>query len=91
MLPTPKFGDGPGPRPQPSAEDRAAAEAFVAETYDADPTMSRVWIANNRKSLLTGAANAFMQKRTNAEHLKAFAALADVEGEIARRSQGQVA
>jgi hypothetical protein len=51
----------------PNEADRAAGEAFVAETYDADPAICRTWLANHRADLVRWAAVAAMQKRQDAE------------------------
>jgi len=58
--------------PLPSAEDKAAAEAFVRETYDSNPAACPTWIANRREDLVRYAADAIMLKRMNAEHKASF-------------------
>lgn len=54
--------------PHPSMEDYAAAERFIAETYDADPEVSREWLASNRTALVKRTADWTMQDRLRAEH-----------------------
>lgn len=51
----------------PTPADRATAEAFVAETYDADPSLCPIWLKTHRPALVRYSAVAAMQKREHAE------------------------
>lgn len=48
--------------------DRIEAERFIRETYEDNPKISRVWLANNRDQLLRYAMQAVKQKREHLEH-----------------------
>lgn len=54
------------PRPMPTAEDVAEAEAFVRETYDNNPQYSQAWLELHRVRLVNDyAADCVMFKRMN--------------------------
>lgn len=48
--------------------DRIEAERFIRETYEDNPKISRVWLANNRDQLLRYAMDCVSLKRRNAQH-----------------------
>lgn len=59
-------------RPYPNAADFAEAERFVAEAYDADLNVCRIWLGNTRPRLVRYAADAAMLARMNAENKAKF-------------------
>ena len=51
----------------PNASDRAEAERFIRDEYEADPAICRQWLANQRENITRQAAVCAMQKRQDAE------------------------
>ncbi len=60
-------------RPIPTQADRAEAEAFVADEFEADPGICPKWVEKHRGHLVRQLADAEMQVRQN-EELKAVPA-----------------
>ncbi len=54
--------------PQPTAQDIARAEQIVAEDFDADKTLCRVWLANHRADLLGQFSRIVMRDRLAKEY-----------------------
>ena len=57
---------------KPTPSDRATAEAIFREAFEEDPTVSRKWIALNRRGAIQQLAMLEMAKRQDAEWRASF-------------------
>ena len=57
---------------KPTPADRATAEAIFREAWEEDPTVSRQWIALNRRGAIQQLAMLEMAKRQDAEWTATF-------------------